>query len=131
MKGGDTKGDDQRMMERYVLAVFYYATHPSKGKKPTNPSMVARATHNRYYQPPNGTDGKLEGHQQHRDLAYPEPSSTGTNASDEWMKVDEVCQWKGIRCDKDQYITHLKLPHEHLRGSLPSELQGLTVSMMM
>ncbi|CAB9498603.1 STYKc [Seminavis robusta] len=98
--------DEQKNVERYIAAVFYYATQHEENSN--HSSSRRHLNHGNSHGKTHGTKGAEEG------------TNWIESSSDE-----SICQWKGIRCNKRGIVTHLKLPRAGLRGTLPSELQGL------
>ena len=97
--------DDEYLLERYALAVFWYATYEA--------SAIADVA-----DPPQpGTD------QQYNFLKH-----------DGWMTHLGVCSWMGVQChhlgvdksavryDADHTVTYLNLTRNSVRGTIPEEL---------
>lgn len=97
--------DDEYLLERYALAVFWYATYEA--------SAIADVAN----PPQPGTD------QQYNFLKH-----------DGWMTHLGVCSWMGIQChhlgvdksavryDADHTVTYLNLTRNSVRGTIPDEL---------
>ena len=50
----------------------------------------------------------------------------GWTTNDKWMATEELeCEWFGIKCDSDGFISEIDLTENNLIGILPSELKHL------
>jgi hypothetical protein len=86
-------GEDARLIQRYTLAVIYYALN---GREWTNCQSILD----------NGTAAG--------------PCDTGNSAR--WLSGASECTWYGVTCDKDGRVSVLRLKGNNLAGELPREL---------
>lgn len=93
---------DIEIIQTYVLAVLYFAAHPSTDLIKAKPTTHATTT----------TKSAGTG----RDL---------TMGGNPWMQDLDICQWKGIHCDKHGWVTHLQVPDQNWSGTIPTEIRGL------
>lgn len=42
-----------------------------------------------------------------------------------WMSGEDICKWKGVHCNVRKQVVKLDLAGRHLKGSIPSEIEGL------
>ncbi|CAB9528462.1 Inherit from bctoNOG: RHS repeat-associated core domain-containing protein [Seminavis robusta] len=108
--------DNQELIEKYALAVFYFCTHHSHSKLDKAGDKQSQESDTA-----NEASPSLRGQQRRRVLTSPSRTSSG----EDWMNDDKICEWRGVQCNKENAITHLRLPSSNLHGSLPSELRGL------
>ena len=45
---------------------------------------------------------------------------------DGWLIDDNYCNWYGVTCNKDFKVNGLKLPRNGMKGTIPTEIGGLT-----
>ena len=104
--------EDPMLIQRYVLAVFYYASYNDFVKD-------------------HGEQPALK-HGDEQSEGVPVP---GFHRRDFWLTEKGVCLWYGIECverdgktqyDADANIVHLDMSYNHVYGHLPREFKGLT-----
>eukprot|EP00977_Amphora_coffeiformis_P018415 scaffold6474_cov189-Amphora_coffeaeformis.AAC.1 len=102
---------DPMLIQRYVLAVFYYASYNDFVKD-------------------HGEQAAIE-HGTEQSEGVPVP---GFHRRDFWLTEKGVCLWYGIHCverdgatqyDADAKIVHVDLSYNHVYGHLPREFKGL------
>ena len=104
--------EDPMLIQRYVLAVFYYASFNDFVRDHGEQPAIEQGT------------VQSEG--------VPVP---GFHRRDYWLTEKGVCLWYGVSCvgrdgtthyDADAKIIHIDLSNNHVYGHLPREFKGLT-----
>lgn len=112
MQKFEDKLEEDSKLQLYVLAVFYYSTHPYESS--------ASTTENRQ-------DEENDHPSLRRKTVSINDKVEATEGGTVWMEDLSMCDWKGIRCSPEGVVTHIKMPHGSLQGTIPSELRGLKV----
>jgi len=98
---------DPTMVQRYSLAVFYYATEGDDWRECSAPSDFSDA------------DSIAEAN---ADCTV--EVSEGDGGTDAWLTPSSECQWGGTRCDGD-FIEKIEFEDNEVAGSLPTETSRL------
>ncbi|CAB9498120.1 leucine Rich Repeat [Seminavis robusta] len=106
--------DSPNLVQRFLLALFYYQTTRHKPWKECNPvaSPQGSATSGFCYEP-----------------MYYGGEATSNIWGDQWLSPSHECQWAGITCETVQSmgrtLVELQLYWNHLNGPLPWEITRL------
>ena len=98
---------DPRLIQRYVMAVFYYSTRGDRWTQCSAPDD------------PSDTDSVQEANDM---CMITVPGGQGSNA---WLTPSNECTWGGIGCSMDDVITRLEMERNGVAGTLPYELNRL------
>jgi len=103
---------DQFLIQRYVMAVFYFSTRGDRWQECSAPPPLE----------------ELEDPEQAIADANAECTllvagfDAGTNA---WLTGGSECQWGGLGCNADNFITRIEMEQNGVAGTLPFELNRL------
>lgn len=105
---------DRNLIQRYVMAVFYFSTRGDRWTECSSPplrtdfdtteALAAEAAAN----------------------AACNLQVAGVNASsDAWLTGGNECEWGGVGCNEDNFITRIEFEQNGIAGTLPFELTRL------
>lgn len=119
MAPSDLVADSNQKLQVYCVAVFYFATHPI----PANQRSSAKTKEDKKSPEEVGHTSLRRGRTL---IASDRRSCAESEDGTEWMLDSSICDWKGIRCNRDtNMVTHIKMPGAKLHGTIPSEIRGL------
>jgi len=96
---------ERQLIERYSLAVFYFAMQQGVEDAEEGQRLRRRHRHSR-----NLAD------------ATEEEKANWAEFDSGWTRPSHVCTWPGVQCNGDKEVTEIKLTKSFLRGSLPREI---------
>lgn len=141
------------LLQRYAMAVLYYATHTSVDPETHSLGKVVEVSANDHDDISTSdskevaaedlsTQEKLkpvvvhlsrDQHGRQRREAKATRATSGWTREDGWMSSISICEWYGIECQDSipKQVVHLNLTANSLKGTIPSELQALTRLVLM
>jgi len=110
--------DEGAILQRYALAVFFFATHPGTAANRTTDEAITRGNTPEEQEEETTdadavADTMFQGEQDERRI-----DSYGAN----WMIGGNICDWQGIECQDNSRVVHLNMSGTTLQGTLPAEL---------
>lgn len=107
--------DEGAILQRYALAVFFFATHPGTAANRTTDEAITRS---RSYQGNKDETTDAQGMVPTGEQDERRIDSYGAN----WMIGDNICDWQGVECQDNSRVVHLNMSGSTLQGTLPAEL---------
>lgn len=103
---------DKHLIQRYVMAVFYFST---RGDRWTECSA-----------PPLAED--VEDHEKAIEIANAECTlivNGYESNSNAWLTNGTECQWGGLGCNEENFVTRIEMEQNGVAGTLPYELSRI------
>ena len=143
-----------QLKERYVAAVFYFATRMDNAddsntgvarppRNHTGPVAPEKQSITIDKVAPSGSNGDGSGRLLKKPFQIKFPPSASSNRQktpsdskdnedvhlENWLTVEDLCVWEGIACNDDGYVNRVTLSNKALHGTIPSEIHGFSVSL--
>ena len=105
---------DQNLIQRYVMAVFYFSTRGNRWTECSSPPLTTD------FNSPEALAAEAAAN------AACTLQVAGVNASSNaWLTGGSECEWGGLGCDADNFVTRIEFEQNGIAGTLPYELERL------